>query len=69
LACVKAPAYCEASLNVSCQVSSGDVRETMPACLHVYVEDADVTSFKALATDAKAIESRSIGSTVIDTRS
>jgi len=50
-------------------VSLGDVRETMPACLHVYVEDADMTFFKALATDAKASESRSMGSTVIDTRS
>jgi hypothetical protein len=69
LACVKALAYCEASLSVSCQASSGDVRETMPACLHVYVEDADMTFFKALATDAKASESRSMGSTVIDTRS
>lgn len=68
MACVKAPTYCEASLSVPCQVSWGDVRETMPACLHVYVEDGDMTVFKALATDAKAIESRSMGSTVIDTR-
>lgn len=37
-------------------VSSDDVRETMPACLHVYVEDADRTFRKALAGGAKAIE-------------
>lgn len=37
-------------------VSSDDVREALPACLHVYVEDADRTYRKALGAGAKAVE-------------
>jgi PhnB protein len=37
-------------------VSSDDVRETLPACLYVYVEDADKTYRKALGAGAKAVE-------------
>ena len=37
-------------------VSSDDVREALPVCLYVYVEDADRTYRKALSAGAKAIE-------------
>lgn len=37
-------------------VSSDDVREALPACLYVYVEDADRTYRKALSVGAKSIE-------------
>jgi PhnB protein len=37
-------------------VSSDDVREPLPACLYVYVEDADRTYRKAVSAGAKAVE-------------
>lgn len=37
-------------------VSSDDAREAMPACLYVYVEDADKTYRKALGAGARSIE-------------
>jgi uncharacterized glyoxalase superfamily protein PhnB len=37
-------------------VSADDVRDPMPACLYVYVEDADRTYRKALSAGAKSVE-------------
>jgi uncharacterized glyoxalase superfamily protein PhnB len=37
-------------------VSSDDVREAMPACLYVYVEDADKVYRKAISAGAKSVE-------------
>jgi uncharacterized glyoxalase superfamily protein PhnB len=37
-------------------VSSDDVREAMPACLYVYVEDADKIYRKAISAGAKSVE-------------
>jgi uncharacterized glyoxalase superfamily protein PhnB len=37
-------------------VSSDDVREAAPACLYVYVEDADKTYRKAMSAGAKSVE-------------
>lgn len=37
-------------------ISSDAVREALPVCLHVYVEDADRTYRKALSAGAKAVE-------------
>jgi PhnB protein len=37
-------------------VSSDDVREAHPACLYVYVEDADKTYRKAVSAGAKSVE-------------
>lgn len=37
-------------------VSGDDVREALPACLHVYVEDADKTYRKATSAGARVIE-------------
>jgi uncharacterized glyoxalase superfamily protein PhnB len=37
-------------------VSSDDVREAVPACLYVYVEDADKTYRKAISAGAKSVE-------------
>jgi PhnB protein len=37
-------------------ISEASVREPMPACLYVYVEDADATWIKAMNAGAKSIE-------------